>query len=293
MSFATRAQSWDEPRAARRKRLPPVGQFDAVDASELFIVEARIGRTTRGGRVVGRRDALAPASSGARAPPPRRRSPRRNRPRSPRPSPSCGKRRAAGGILAQALAATASSAVGEVERRGRIAALVGDDRDLIARLVETKHRRDEIRAERADRPRRCAQSTLSAQRSATAFRRAWSARRRFDRPGRVVLALGAIECAVEHIISRQMQRGAPIRSAASATWPAPLPLIGARDLLRLGLVDGGIGGGVDHHVRPRGLEPGEPPRGPRAGIRGGQAGRSRTRAPPARSARSPPDPSTR
>ena len=28
-------------------------------------------------------------------------------------------------------------------------------------------------------------------------------------------------------------------------------------LLRLGLVDGGVGGGVDHHVRPRGLEAGE------------------------------------
>ena len=28
-------------------------------------------------------------------------------------------------------------------------------------------------------------------------------------------------------------------------------------LLRLGLVDGGVGGGVDHHVRPRGLKAGE------------------------------------
>ena len=37
----------DEPHAARRKRLPPVGQFKAVYASQLFIVEARIGRTPR------------------------------------------------------------------------------------------------------------------------------------------------------------------------------------------------------------------------------------------------------
>jgi hypothetical protein len=41
--------------------------------------------------------------------------------------------------------------------------------------------------------------------------------------GRIILRVGAIESPVEHAVGRQLQRGAPIRSAASATWPAPLP----------------------------------------------------------------------
>ena len=87
-------RSWDEPHAARRKRLPPVGQFKAAYASQLFIVEARIGRTLRRRWVVGRRDALDPLLRCAGGPPPRQRSPRRNRPTSPRQSLSCGRRHA-------------------------------------------------------------------------------------------------------------------------------------------------------------------------------------------------------
>src|SRR5271165_4677715 len=43
-----RSRAWDEPHAARRRRLPPIGQFKAADASQLFTVEARIGWTPRG-----------------------------------------------------------------------------------------------------------------------------------------------------------------------------------------------------------------------------------------------------
>ncbi len=79
-----------------------------------------------------------------------------------------------------------------------------------------------------------------------------------SRPGRIVLAVGAIERAVEHVIGGQLQqrRADPVGGFRHVAGPFAVDGDG-HALLRLCLVDGGVGSGIDHHVRPRGLEPGE------------------------------------
>ena len=101
--------------------------------------------------------------------------------------------------------------------------------------------------------------TLSAQRSATSFSPS-----ELGAPvspggrGRIVLAIRPVERAVEHVVGREMQEGnaEPRRGFGHMARPFAVDLSASR-LLRLGLVDRGIGGGVDHDVRARRLEPGE------------------------------------
>ncbi len=79
-----------------------------------------------------------------------------------------------------------------------------------------------------------------------------------SRPGRIVLAVGAIERAVEHVIGGQVQQRRADSVGGFRHVAGPLAVDGDGEaLLRLGLVDGGVGSGVDHHVRPRGLEASE------------------------------------
>ena len=78
------------------------------------------------------------------------------------------------------------------------------------------------------------------------------------RPGRIVLTVGAIERTVEHVIGGQLQQRRADPVGGFRHVAGPFAVDGDSEaLLRLGLVDGGVGSGIDHHVRPRGLEPSE------------------------------------
>ena len=138
---------------------------------------------------------------------------------------------------------------------GRIAQLVGDDADLLARLGKPQHGADEIRAEGAMDPGGAQDhAVLRARRDqklALEFRSAIGA----CRAGRVVLAIGPIEPPVEDIIGREMNEGnaKPRRRLGDM---AGAVRIDAHRQIRLGfrLVDRRIGGGVDDRVRARGGE---------------------------------------
>ena len=145
---------------------------------------------------------------------------------------------------------------GEVEGEGRVAALVRDDRDLVTRLVEGKHRADEIRPVRAEEPRGADDDAVGAAFGDQPFAEQFGAPVGAFRPGRIVLTVRAIERAVEHVVGGQLQQRRADTGGGFRHVAGPLAVDGDGEaLLRLGLVDGGVGGGVDHDVRPRRLEP--------------------------------------
>ena len=162
----------------------------------------------------------------------------------------------AGDASARTLAATASSAV------ARSRAEVG--LPLWSATTETSSRislsesivRTKIRAVRAEEPGGAHDHAVGAALGDQPFAEQFRAPVGASRPGRIVLAVGAIERPVEHVVGRQLQQGRADPVGGFRHMARPLAIDGDGEaLLRLRPVDGGIGGGVDHHVRPRGLKP--------------------------------------
>ena len=111
--------------------------------------------------------------------------------------------------------------------------------------------RDEIRAERAVDPGRAQDRHARIGRGDRAFAGEFRAAIGADRRRGIVLAIGAVERAVEDIIGRELdERNASAAPPPRATAPAPSRIDRHRELgLGFGLVDGGIGGGVDDRRR--------------------------------------------
>ena len=90
----------------------------------------------------------------------------------------------------------------------------------------------------------------------------------------ILLDIGAALAAVEDIVGRDMDQGRPDGLAGLGQRRRPIAIDGEGELgLALGLVDGGIGGGVDHQI---GLLGDRPLRGPPRAVPD-RSGRARAR----------------
>ena len=141
--------------------------------------------------------------------------------------------------------------VGNVERAGRTARLVGDDADLVARLGETQHRLDEVVAEGAVDPGRAQDGVVVRCRCDSPLAGELARAIGRDRAGRIVLAIGPVERAVEDVVGRELDHGGAERGRGPCRLAGGLA-IDAHGKLRLAfsMVHGRIGGCVDDDVWP-------------------------------------------
>ena len=141
--------------------------------------------------------------------------------------------------------------LGGVGRRGRAAALIVDDAEPVALGAEPQHRLDEIAADRAVDPRRPQDDmAVEALGDGGVARRLAGA---IDRTGidRVVLGVGAHLGAVEDVVRGKMDEGGADLAARIGQRGRAVAVDREGHVgLAFGLVDRGIGGGVDDDVRP-------------------------------------------
>jgi hypothetical protein len=141
--------------------------------------------------------------------------------------------------------------IGKVVGEGRRAMLVGDDAQLRPFLAEAQHGLDEVVAMRRADPGgaegHAARLRQVQQQLAGELGGAVDA----DRRRRVRLGVGAALDAVEDIVGRVVdhRHARPRRRLAEQPWPGGIHREGQRPVV-LGAVDGGIGRGVDHRLRP-------------------------------------------
>ena len=130
----------------------------------------------------------------------------------------------------------------EVPDVGRRAALVVDDRDLVPLLAEPEHRADEVRARRAEEPRRADDpGPFAGGRLAVQLRPPVRGLR--VRPVRlhVRLALASVEDVVGRVVDERRAEGGDVRGAADVDRGRALRIV-------LGAVDVRPGGRVEDDV---------------------------------------------
>ena len=146
-------------------------------------------------------------ATGPPAQPKRRRSPRRSRPSSRPPRRSCGRCRAAFGLICDTrFAATARTPSAMSSALVGLPTLVGDDGDFVAVVGEAQHGLDEIGAERAVDPRRAQESrdVAMAGQDGLLARPASTRHRRSVGPVGSVSTYGRSLRPVEHVVGRQV-----------------------------------------------------------------------------------------
>ncbi len=216
-------------------------------------VEPRIGRPPRRCRPVGGRDRrdLRPGTAMAR---------RRVEHRAGEPVP---RRLAAAGGVVDAGGGRGRLEIGdredrrrEVGRRGRAAALVGHHPQMRRALRRVQHGEHEILPRRRIDPGRAQDHRARARGQHRLFARQLARAVDAGRAGRVLLDIGCALEPVEYVIGRNVDKRhagprAPLRRAAAG--PSRLARIAASGS-PLGLIDPGIGGGVDDQRGCRGVE---------------------------------------
>jgi len=140
----------------------------------------------------------------------------------------------------------------DVGRRGRPAALVVDDGQPVAPLPDPQHGGDEIRPVPGMDPGRAQDRVGTAGFGHRALAGELRAAIGAERRRRVVLAPGPLGPAVEDVVGGDMQEGQPARRRRARHGAGCGGVDGGgQRLLRLGPVDGGVGGGIDHHIGTR------------------------------------------
>ena len=140
--------------------------------------------------------------------------------------------------------------LGKIAGRGRAPGLVVDDAKLVALGAEPEHGLDEIGAERAIDPGRAQDQVLAVGRADGALAGFLAPRIGALRIDLVLLVVGNAGRAIEHIVGGDMdERHVRLGSLLGEDCRAVAVHLKGAIRLALGLVDGGIGRGIDDDGR--------------------------------------------